>query len=61
MVYIAPRIGSCQQFEEEIRSSGESPHLVIVDSNGNTITKNGRGDVSKDPKTALLQVGRGKS
>ncbi|MDA7823130.1 thioredoxin family protein [Opitutales bacterium] len=29
------------------------PSLVIVDSNGNTITKNGRGDVSKEPKTAL--------
>jgi len=29
------------------------PALVIVDSKGNTITKNGRGDVSKDPKTAI--------
>ena len=29
------------------------PALVIVDSKGNTITKNGRGDVSKDAKTAI--------
>lgn len=29
------------------------PSLVIVDSKGNTITKNGRGDVSKNPKGAL--------
>jgi len=29
------------------------PALVIVDSKGNTITKNGRGDVSKNPTTAL--------
>jgi tartrate dehydratase beta subunit/fumarate hydratase class I family protein len=31
------------------------PALVIVDSKGNTITKNGRGDVSKDPKTAIAE------
>ncbi|MDA0343662.1 MAG: thioredoxin family protein [Verrucomicrobia bacterium] len=29
------------------------PALVIVDADGNTITKNGRGDVSKDPSGAL--------
>jgi nucleoredoxin len=29
------------------------PALVIVDSKGNTITKNGRGDVSKNAKTAI--------
>lgn len=29
------------------------PSLVIVDKNGNTITKNGRGDVSKNPQNAL--------
>ena len=29
------------------------PSLVIVDSKGNTITKNGRGDVSKNPTGAL--------
>ena len=29
------------------------PSLVIVDKNGTTITKNGRGDVSKNPTGAL--------
>ena len=29
------------------------PSLVIVDADGKTITKNGRGDVSKNPKGAL--------
>ena len=29
------------------------PALVIVDSKGNTITKNGRGDVSKNAKGAI--------
>ena len=29
------------------------PSLVIVDKNGKTITKNGRGDVSKNPTGAL--------
>jgi len=31
------------------------PALVIVDSKGNTITKSGRGDVSKDAKTAIAE------
>jgi len=29
------------------------PSLVIVDADGNTITKNGRGDVSSNPSGAV--------
>lgn len=31
------------------------PFLVIVDSDGNTITTNGRGDISSDPQGALAR------
>ncbi len=35
------------------------PSLVIVDANGNTITKNGRGDVSGNPDGALASWQKG--
>ena len=35
------------------------PSLVIVDAKGNTITKNGRGDVSANPEGALASWQKG--
>jgi len=35
------------------------PSLIIVDANGNTITKNGRGDVSGNPESALASWQKG--
>jgi len=35
------------------------PSLIIVDANGKTITKNGRGDVSGNPESALASWQKG--